>query len=226
MKNYSAFDIMGPIMIGPSSSHTAGAARLAKIAGKIAEDDIKEVKFLLHGSFGKTYRGHGTDRALVAGILGMDPWDYRLRDSFNIAKEQGLIFSFEEADLGDVHPNTVKFLIKDSKGLETSVTGSSIGGGNIVIFELDGQSIQFTGAYPTLIISHLDVPGMIYKVSNLLFQENINIASMNVYRKSKGSEAHTVVETDGEVGKKIVDIIRNIENVKNVEEILPPTKGE
>lgn len=226
MKNYSAFDIMGPIMIGPSSSHTAGAARLAKIAGKIAEDDIKEVKFLLHGSFGKTYRGHGTDRALVAGILGMDPWDYRLRDSFNIAKEQGLIFSFEEADLGDVHPNTVKFLIKDSKGLETSVTGSSIGGGNIVIFELDGQSIQFTGAYPTLIISHLDVPGMIYKVSNLLFQENINIASMNVYRKSRGSEAHTVVETDGEVGKKIVDIIRNIENVKNVEEILPPTKGE
>lgn len=226
MKNYSAFDIMGPIMIGPSSSHTAGAARLAKIAGKIAEDDIREVKFLLHGSFGKTYRGHGTDRALVAGILGMDPWDYRLRDSFNIAREQGLIFSFEEADLGDVHPNTVKFLIKDSKGLETSVTGSSIGGGNIVIFELDGQSIQFTGAYPTLIISHLDVPGMIYKVSNLLFQENINIASMNVYRKSKGSEAHTVVETDGEVGKKIVDIIRNIENVKNVEEILPPTKGE
>ncbi|MDU1411271.1 MAG: L-serine ammonia-lyase, iron-sulfur-dependent subunit beta [Clostridium sp.] len=226
MKSYSAFDIMGPIMIGPSSSHTAGAARLAKIAAKIAEDDIKEVKFLLHGSFAKTYRGHGTDRALVAGILGMDPWDYRLRDSFKIADEKGLIFSFEETDLGDVHPNTVKFLIKDSKGIETSVTGSSIGGGNIVIFELDGQSIQFTGAYPTLIISHLDVPGMIYKVSNLLFQENINIASMNVYRRSKGSEAHTVVETDGEVGEKIVKLISSIENVKNVEEILPPTKGE
>lgn len=226
MKSYSAFDIMGPIMIGPSSSHTAGAARLAKIAAKIAEDDIKEVKFLLHGSFAKTYRGHGTDRALVAGILGMDPWDYRLRDSFKIADEKGLIFSFEENDLGDVHPNTVKFLIKDSKGIETSVTGSSIGGGNIVIFELDGQSIQFTGAYPTLIISHLDVPGMIYKVSNLLFQENINIASMNVYRRSKGSEAHTVVETDGEVGEKIVKLISSIENVKNVEEILPPTKGE
>ena len=226
MKSYSAFDIMGPIMIGPSSSHTAGAARLAKIAAKIAEDDIKEVKFLLHGSFAKTSRGHGTDRALVAGILGMDPWDYRLRDSFKIADEKGLIFSFEETDLGDVHPNTVKFLIKDSKGIETSVTGSSIGGGNIVIFELDGQSIQFTGAYPTLIISHLDVPGMIYKVSNLLFQENINIASMNVYRRSKGSEAHTVVETDGEVGEKIVKLISSIENVKNVEEILPPTKGE
>lgn len=226
MKSYSAFDIMGPIMIGPSSSHTAGAARLAKIAGKIAEDDIKEVKFLLHGSFAKTYRGHGTDRALVAGILGMDPWDYRLRDSFKIAEEKGLVFSFEEVDLGDVHPNTVKFLIKDSKGIETSVTGSSIGGGNIVIFELDGQSIQFTGTYPTLIISHLDVPGMIYKISNLLFQENINIASMNVYRKSKGSEAHTVVETDSPVGDKIVEIVKTFDKVKNVEEILPPTKGE
>ncbi|MFR1710260.1 MAG: L-serine ammonia-lyase, iron-sulfur-dependent subunit beta [Clostridium sp.] len=226
MKSYSVFDIMGPIMIGPSSSHTAGAARLAKLAAKIAEDDVREVRFLLHGSFGKTYKGHGTDRALVAGILGMDPWDYRLKESFDIAEEQGVKFTFEEADLGDVHPNTVKFIMKDSKGIETSVTGSSIGGGNIVIFELDGQSIHFTGEYPTIIITHLDVPGMIYKVSNLLFNENINIASMNVYRKAKGLEASTVVETDGVVSRDVVDKIRNIENVKNVEEILPPMKGE
>jgi len=220
------FDILGPIMIGPSSSHTAGAARLAKLAAKIAEDDVREVKFLLHGSFGKTYKGHGTDRALVAGILGMDPWDYRLKESFAIAEERGVKFSFEETDLGDVHPNTVKFIMKDSKGIETSVTGSSIGGGNIVIFELDGQSIHFTGEYPTIIITHRDVPGMIYNVSNLLFNENINIASMNVYRKAKGLEASTVVETDGIVSNHVVDKIRNIENVKNVEEILPPMKGE
>lgn len=226
MKSYSVFDIMGPIMIGPSSSHTAGAARLAKLAAKIAEDDVREVKFLLHGSFGKTYKGHGTDRALVAGILGMDPWDYRLKESFDIAEERGVKFSFEETDLGDVHPNTVKFIMKDSKGIETSVTGSSIGGGNIVIFELDGQSIHFTGEYPTIIITHRDVPGMIYNVSNLLFNENINIASMNVYRKAKGLEASTVVETDGIVSNHVVDKIRNIENVKNVEEILPPMKGE
>lgn len=226
MKSYSVFDIMGPIMIGPSSSHTAGAARLAKLAAKIAEDDVREVKFLLHGSFGKTYKGHGTDRALVAGILGMDPWDYRLKESFAIAEERGVKFSFEETDLGDVHPNTVKFIMKDSKGIETSVTGSSIGGGNIVIFELDGQSIHFTGEYPTIIITHRDVPGMIYNVSNLLFNENINIASMNVYRKAKGLEASTVVETDGIVSNHVVDKIRNIENVKNVEEILPPMKGE
>jgi L-serine dehydratase len=226
MKSYSVFDILGPIMIGPSSSHTAGAARLAKLAAKIAEDDVREVKFLLHGSFGKTYKGHGTDRALVAGILGMDPWDYRLKESFAIAEERGVKFSFEETDLGDVHPNTVKFIMKDSKGIETSVTGSSIGGGNIVIFELDGQSIHFTGEYPTIIITHRDVPGMIYNVSNLLFNENINIASMNVYRKAKGLEASTVVETDGIVSNHVVDKIRNIENVKNVEEILPPMKGE
>jgi len=116
--------------------------------------------------------------------------------------------------------------MKDSKGIETTVTGSSIGGGNIVIFELDGQSIHFTGEYPTIIITHLDVPGMIYNVSNLLFNENINIASMNVYRKAKGLEASTVVETDGIVNHQVVDKIRKIENVKNVEEILPPMKGE
>lgn len=226
MKSYSVFDILGPIMIGPSSSHTAGAARLAKLAAKIAEDDVREVKFLLHGSFGKTYKGHGTDRALVAGILGMDPWDYRLKESFTIAEERGVKFTFEETDLGDVHPNTVKFVMKDSKGIETTVTGSSIGGGNIVIFELDGQSIHFTGEYPTIIITHLDVPGMIYNVSNLLFNENINIASMNVYRKAKGLEASTVVETDGIVNHHVVGKIRKIENVKNVEEILPPMKGE
>ncbi|WP_040193063.1 L-serine ammonia-lyase, iron-sulfur-dependent subunit beta [Clostridium culturomicium] len=226
MKSYSVFDIMGPIMIGPSSSHTAGAARLAKLAAKIAEGNVKEVIFMLHGSFSKTYRGHGTDRALVAGILGMDPWDENLRNSFNIAEERGLKYKFEEADLGDVHPNTVKFIMTDSNGVKTTVTGSSIGGGNIVIFELDGQSIQFTGAHPTIIINNLDVPGMIYRISNLLFENNINIASMNVYRKSKGSEATTVIETDGAVPATIIDKIRGIEHVNNVEQILPPVKGE
>lgn len=226
MKSYSVFDILGPIMIGPSSSHTAGAARLAKLAAKIAEGDVKEVVFMLHGSFSKTYRGHGTDRALVAGILGMDPWDENLRNSFNIAKERSLKYKFQEADLGDVHPNTVKFVMTDSNGDKTTVTGSSIGGGNIVIFELDGQSIQFTGAHPTIIINNLDVPGMIYRISNLLFENTINIASMNVYRKAKGSEATTVIETDSAVPSSIIDKIRGIEHVNNVEQILPPMKGE
>lgn len=226
MKNYGVFDIIGPIMIGPSSSHTAGAARLAKLAAKIAEGDIKEVVFMLHGSFSKTYKGHGTDRALVAGILGMDPWDGRLRNSFDVAEEEGLKFKFEEADLGDVHPNTVKFIMTGSRGEVTTVTGSSIGGGNIVIFELDGQSIQFTGAHPTIIITNLDVPGVVYRVSNLLFKNNINIASMNVYRKARGSEATTVIETDSAVSNEIINMIREIEHINNVEQILPPVKGE
>ena len=111
MKTVGVFDILGPIMVGPSSSHTAGAARLGKVARSIADGDVKEVKFLLHGSFGKTYKGHGTDRALVAGILGMEPSDLRLRDALNIAREQGIHIQFTEVDLGEAHPNTVKFLI-------------------------------------------------------------------------------------------------------------------
>ncbi|MEG2018687.1 MAG: L-serine ammonia-lyase, iron-sulfur-dependent subunit beta, partial [Clostridium sp.] len=220
------FDILGPIMIGPSSSHTAGAARLAKIAATIAPNEIKEVRFLLHGSFAKTYKGHGTDRALVAGILGMDPWDEDLRDSLNIAKEKKLEFTFEEADLGEVHPNTVKFIMKSDNGVISEVTGSSVGGGNILIFDVDGQRVEFTGEYPTLIITHLDVPGMIHKVSTLLYNEDINIAFMNVYRSAKGSEAFMVVETDGKVESGVIDKIKELGNIKNIEEIIPPTKGE
>ena len=128
MSRFGVFDILGPIMIGPSSSHTAGAARLAKIASIIAGPEIKEVIFLLHGSFAKTYKGHGTDRALVAGILGMDPDDEKLRYSLDIAKEKDIKVSFREADLGDVHPNTVKFLIKLKDDNLVTVMGSSIGG--------------------------------------------------------------------------------------------------
>ena len=112
MKSVGVFDILGPIMVGPSSSHTAGAARLGKVARAVAGADIEDVTFYLHGSFAKTYKGHGTDRALVAGILGMEPSDLRLRDSLEIAKEMGLKIRFREADLGDVHPNTVEFVIK------------------------------------------------------------------------------------------------------------------
>jgi L-serine dehydratase len=157
MRKFGVYDILGPVMIGPSSSHTAGAARLGKIAGIICGGNIAKVVFLLHGSFAKTYKGHGTDRALVAGILGMEPWDERLRDSLDIAKEKGIEIEFREADLGDVHPNTVKFLMTKSDGSIVEVRGSSIGGGNIVINEVDNEEIEFTGEYPTIIIKHQDV---------------------------------------------------------------------
>ena len=158
MNNVGVFDILGPIMIGPSSSHTAGAARLGKVARAVAGDEVIDVTFYLHGSFAKTYKGHGTDRALVAGILGMEPSDKRLRNSLEIAKEIGLKFKFVETDLGDVHPNTVKFDMLTKSGERREVIGSSIGGGSIKITEVNGNRVEFTGEYPTLIMSQKDVP--------------------------------------------------------------------
>ena len=176
MSSMGVFDILGPIMIGPSSSHTAGAARLGKVAGTIAGNEVIDVTFLLHGSFGKTYKGHGTDRALVAGIMGMEPSDERLRDSLEIAKEKGLKITFKDVDLGDYHPNTVKFVMKLKNGNVCEVIGSSIGGGNIEIVEINGSAVKFTGAYSTIITSHKDIPGTVAKVTNLLYDSNVNIA--------------------------------------------------
>jgi len=221
MKNYSAFDILGPIMVGPSSSHTAGAARLAKIASIIAGKNIESVEFLLHGSFAKTYRGHGSDRALVAGILGMDPWDDRLKDALEIAKEQGLKVEFTMADLGDVHPNTVKFIITKKNGVVVEIAGSSVGGGNILIYEVDGKPVEFTGNYPTIIISHKDIPGMISKVSALLYEEDVNIASMKVFRNSRGLKASMIFETDSIVTDNVMDRIKAMEHIYNIRQISP-----
>lgn len=221
MRNYSVFDIIGPAMIGPSSSHTAGAARLGKVAKIIAGDEIKSVRFLLHGSFAKTYKGHGTDRALVAGILGMEPWDERLRDSMNIAAEIGLTIEFVEADLGDMHPNTVKFIIEKSSGTEVQVVGSSIGGGNIVIKEIDGEPLEFTGEYPTLIIRHEDVPGMISNVTAVMYDKNINIAFMKVYRRNKGEKATMIFETDNLVPECVVNEISELAHISSIRVISP-----
>lgn len=221
MKNYSSFDILGPIMIGPSSSHTAGAARLAKVAAIIAGENIVSVQFILHGSFAKTYKGHGSDKALVAGILGMDPWDDKLKDSLRLAKELGLIVEFIPQDLGDVHPNTIKFIITKKSGRIVEIMGSSVGGGNILVFEVDGQPVEFKGNYPTIIINHKDIPGMISKVSTILFDENINIATMNVYRDSRGLKAAMVFETDTVVPKDVLNKIKSLGNIYNIKEISP-----
>lgn len=221
MKRVGVFDILGPVMIGPSSSHTAGAARLGKIAGSIAGGEIAEVTFLLHGSFAKTYKGHGTDRALVAGILGMEPSDERLRNSFDIAKEKKIDFLFKEVDLGDVHPNTVKFIIKTIDGSYCEVMGSSIGGGNIKIIEVNGNEVDFTGMYETLIVYHKDVPGVINKVTSVLYSDNINVAFMRVYRHNKGKEAIMIFEMDNKVNGELLKRIENIELISRVISISP-----
>lgn len=213
MKSYSVFDILGPIMIGPSSSHTAGAARLGKVARMIAGENIKKVIFYLHGSFAKTYRGHGTDRALVGGILGFDTDDPRIRNSFEIAKKEGVEFEFIEADLGDVHPNTVKMKIEMKDGNIQEVMGSSIGGGSIVITKIDGLDLEFTGNYPTLITKHKDRPGIIAEVSNILKDYNVNIAFMRVFRQNRGDLASMILETDEVIPKEAIERVKNIKDI-------------
>lgn len=225
MRDYGVFDILGPIMIGPSSSHTAGAARLAKVASIIAGGTIKKVEFLLHGSFAQTYKGHGTDKALVAGILNMDPWDEDLKRSFSIAVEKGIEIKFTETDLGDVHPNTVKFVITKNDGHTTEVTGSSIGGGNILVFNIDGQNVEFTGERPTILTQHKDLPGVISKISSILFDENTNIANMRVYRSGKGKMATMALETDSLISEKVMSEIKGIEEIDVVKFINPIIEG-
>ncbi|MBO0471000.1 L-serine ammonia-lyase, iron-sulfur-dependent subunit beta [Enterococcus sp. DIV0242_7C1] len=205
----SVFDIIGPVMIGPSSSHTAGAARIGKIVRSIFGEQPDTVDIYLYESFAKTYRGHGTDIALVGGLLDMEPDDERLADSLKIAHEQNMEVLFVPLKEKAEHPNSVKLLV--SKGdRKLSVTGISIGGGNIQISELNGFKISLTMGTPTFIIVHQDVPGMIAKVTNLLSETNINIGTMTVTRESKGEKAIMIIEIDhadiGDITMKLVQI--------------------
>ncbi len=222
----SIFDVLGPIMIGPSSSHTAGAARLAKIASYIAGENIVSVKFHLHGSFKYTYKGHGTDRALLAGIMGLEPYDERLRNSFALANERNLKYEFIPADLGLVHPNTVKFEIEIASGETTVVTGSSVGGGAVLITNINGYDVSVTGDYYTIIVYYTDVKGVISNVSGILAMDGINIATMNVSRKSKGKEATMIIEVDGNVNDKTIEKIKEIDLVTSIIEVNPVKGGE
>ena len=219
MSDYGVFDILGPIMIGPSSSHTAGAARLGKIAKEIVDKDFNKVEFYLHGSFGKTFEGHGTDKALVAGILGMDPSDEDLKNSFEIAKSLGIDFRFIEADLGYQHPNTVKIIFKFEDEEDIYITGSSIGGGSILITDINGNHVEFTGDYPTILIKYIDQKGIISKVSFVLSTNEINIATMKVSRES--NIATMVVETDSDIPDSIIKKIDEIEEVFYIKGLNP-----
>nr|WP_302647437.1 L-serine ammonia-lyase, iron-sulfur-dependent subunit beta [uncultured Clostridium sp.] len=216
MANIGIFDVLGPIMIGPSSSHTAGAARLGKIARTIVNKPIKDVTFLLHGSFKETYKGHGTDRALVAGILGMMPYDERLRDALLIAEKEGLEVHFLPADLGQVHPNTVKILMTDCDDINWEVLGSSIGGGLVEIYEINGNKVKITGEYPTIITCHDDIPGTVSKVSTLFYDNDINIAHMTLVRSQKGKDATMTFEVDNNVSEELIAAIKAVEGVNRV----------
>lgn len=214
---YSVFDIIGPRMIGPSSSHTAGAARLGKVARRISGNDVAKVTFVLYGSFAKTYKGHGTDRALLAGIMDMEPNDPNLGKSMDRAKAANLDYEFVINDADPPHPNTVKMVITSSNGKKTEVVGCSIGGGNIRVIQINGLNVEFTGEYPTLIIRHIDRPGVIAEVTSLMVQFNINIAFMRVFRQSKGQDAFMIIETDNEISKKVIAEVRSLgEGIQDV----------
>lgn len=204
----SVFDIIGPVMIGPSSSHTAGAARIGKIVRSIFGEQPDTVDIYLYESFAKTYRGHGTDIALVGGLLDMEPDDERLADSLKIAHEQNMEVLFVPLKEKAEHPNLVKMLV--SKGeRKLSVTGISIGGGNIQISELNGFKISLTMGTPTFIIVHQDIPGMIAKVTNILSDSTINIGTMTVTRESKGEKAIMIIEIDhAEIGDITMNLVQ------------------
>ena len=193
------FDLIGPIMVGPSSSHTAGAVRIGYVARKIFREEPVKAHIVLHGSFAATGRGHGTDRAIVAGLLGMHPDDSRIPDSFEIARSQGLDFRFENRELRSAHPNTAKITLTGRNGRELEITAASVGGGRIEVRELAGMPMRFTADKPTLIISNDDKPGSIARVSEVLSREHINIATFNVNRSSRGGRAIMVIECDSPV---------------------------
>ena len=210
MGKSSAFDLLGPIMVGPSSSHTAGAVRLGKMARTILGGMPERAQVILHGSFAQTGKGHGTHEALVAGLLGFNPDDERIPEALAVAQGLGLKVEFQAADLGDVHPNTVKFILTDEQGENVEVVGSSIGGGRIRIEQVNGFPVEITGDYPVLIVLHQDLPGVVAQVTSLLATAQVNIAQMRVAREKKGARALMVVETDQRVAPAAVELMHKV----------------
>ena len=209
----NVFDIIGPVMVGPSSSHTAGAVRIGNIARKLLAEEVQEAIIYFHGSFQSTGKGHGTDKALLAGLMGMAVDDSRIPYSFEVAQERGLIYEFRSIDLGDAHPNSVKLVLTGVSGKKQEVVACSIGGGQIEIREIDGLSVNFSGEYPTLIIRNQDIPGQVQQVTTFLAEENINIGTMQLYRSARGADAVMVIECDKEIP---LDIVSALEGFKGI----------
>lgn len=212
----SAFDIIGPIMIGPSSSHTAGAVRIGLMARAILAEQVKSADIKLHGSFAETYKGHGTDRALIAGIMGFKPDDERIRDALQIAAGKNIKYSFTKVNLDDAHPNTAIVRLTGVSGREVSVQGASIGGGNIIVSYINDFEVNLSGKYPSLIVVHRDRPGVINGVTAALALYNINIAYMKVSRKERGAQALMNIEVDNAVPDEAIGVCTGLSGVEKV----------
>lgn len=209
------FDLIGPIMVGPSSSHTAGAVRIGLVTRRLLGTEPLRAELLLHGSFADTGRGHGTDRALVAGLLGMEPDDERIPDSFEYARERGLEFHFGSCNLREAHPNSVLLRVEGADGHGVEVVGASIGGGRIQIRQLNGMPLCFSAEQPTLIVRNEDQPGSVADVSRLLAEHGINIATFQVNRSSRGGTAVMVIECDATLSDDIAEDIRRLPGILN-----------
>lgn len=214
--NISIFDVTGPIMVGPSSSHTAGAAKLARTAALIAQKPFTKVKFHLHGSFLKTGLGHGTHQALLAGALGLKADDEKLPEAYLLAEAANISYEFDEIDLPDNHENSAQIVFYHTDNTISTFVGSSIGGGRIVITKIDDTPVEITAEMPTILVSQLDKPGVISEISQILAQNNINIAIMRVSRVAKGDTASTVIETDSHIEPHIAEKLNSIANVLSV----------
>ncbi len=210
------FDIIGPVMVGPSSSHTAGACKIGYVARKLMAQPIRKAEILLHGSFLATGKGHGTNLALVAGLLGMKPDDKRIPHSFEFAGEAGMTFSFGSAALKGVHPNSVLLKLTGEDGKYLEVVGESIGGSLINVASIDGRKANFSGDYPTLIIRNQDIPGIVARITSELARRDINIATMKLDRSIRGEDAIMILECDHEVWNDAIRWLQELDGVKSI----------
>lgn len=205
-RKVSILDVMGPVMVGPSSSHTAGTARLGRVAREILDEDPVRVHFFLHPPLATTYRGHGSDFALVGGAIGLNVDDPRIPEAIRIAEQMGVDVQFSEEDLGDVHPNSVRIEIH-GRDRDAEIVGSSIGGGVIEVFKINGFQTRFKGDSPTLLLFYRDRPGMISEATKVIAEEGINIASLSCSRKQRGKDAFMQIDVDSPISDQALQRI-------------------
>lgn len=210
------FDMMGPVMVGPSSSHTAGAARIGNMGRTLLGEEVARADIGLHGSFAETGFGHGTDRALLAGLLGMKPDDLRIPNAYEEANRAGMAYSFRTVELRDAHRNTALLELTGKSGKQLTLQASSIGGGAIVVNKIDGIDVNFTGDFNTLIVRNQDESGSVAAITSILSQVHINVANMSVNRHRRGGDALMVIETDQHIKPRQVEFLSELPGILSV----------
>ena len=210
------FDIIGPVMVGPSSSHTAGAARIGNMGRTLLGEEVARADIGLYGSFAETGYGHGTDRALLAGLLGMKPDDLRIPNAYEEANRAGMAYSFRTVELRDAHPNTALLELTGKSGKKLTLQASSIGGGAIVVNKIDGIDVNFTGDFNTLIVRNQDESGSVAAITSILSQVHINVANMSVNRHRRGGDALMVIETDQHIKPRQVEFLSELPGILSV----------